>query len=264
MRISESTRIAVGILGIILAGCASQPHQDATVPPAKPAPAPVQPPPSPAEQMVKTLKARAEGGDMSAATCLGGMYMTGAGVGRDPQLAGTYIGEANGQNYPEAEVLEAVLVTGSPGSSLYVLGAERQVEDLAKQGNPAAETYMGIQTRYGSHLIRVKGDLAASAHWLQLAAAQDDAYGEAELAAAYKHGWGVPQDPALAKQWSEKAGHHGFDCIADYARVVQSLVQANVAYPLTLPPSLSSEQVLLRLPLNGAAGVQPAVVTSSG
>lgn len=74
--------------------------------------------------------------------------------------------------------------------------ATRIWRQLAEDGNPSAQNYLGLMFETG---IGVPVDYVEAVKWYQRSAAQGDAAGQANLADMYEHGKGVPKDEAAAR-----------------------------------------------------------------
>jgi predicted nucleic acid-binding Zn-ribbon protein len=72
----------------------------------------------------------------------------------------------------------------------------------AKQGDPAAQTYVGEIYEKG---LGIEADYALAAHWYQQAAEQGYARAQINLGYLYESGLGVPRDLTKAMNWYRKA-----------------------------------------------------------
>ena len=84
--------------------------------------------------------------------------------------------------------------------------ALREFEDLALQGDAAAQFYLGIMYENG---LGVAQDPAEAAKWYRRAAEQGNANAQFHLGAMYVQGMGVVQDHAEAAKWYRAAAEQG-------------------------------------------------------
>lgn len=117
------------------------------------------------------LKVRAEAGDKNATRRLAEIYY----LGRDGVE----------QNYKEAA---------------------RWYEKLARQGDPRAQTSLGLMYARG---YGVEKDLESARKWWSFAAAQNDPGAQYNLGLLYYRGEGVRQDYAQAARWLGEAARRG-------------------------------------------------------
>lgn len=87
-----------------------------------------------------------------------------------------------------------------------------QWRPLAEQGDPAAQTSLGLMHARGHGVPR---DDAEAARWFRRAAEQGHAPAQRILGLAYRDGRGVPQDDAEAFRWLRQAAEQG-DAIGEY------------------------------------------------
>jgi uncharacterized protein len=117
------------------------------------------------------IKARAEAGDRKAGRLLAEMYYVGRG-GVD-------------QNFAEAA---------------------RWYEKLAKQGDPRAQTSLGLMYARG---YGVPKNMEAARRWWSFAASQNDPGAQYNLGVIYAEGDGVAQDYPQAAKWLDRAAQRG-------------------------------------------------------
>ncbi len=72
----------------------------------------------------------------------------------------------------------------------------------AKEGDPAAQTYVGEIYEKG---LGIEADYAIAAHWYELAAQQGYSRAQINLGYLYESGLGVPRDLSVAMNWYRKA-----------------------------------------------------------
>jgi len=120
---------------------------------------------------IEGLKARATAGDRKAGRLLAEMYYAGTG--------------GIEQNFGEAA---------------------RWYERLAKQGDPRAQTSLGLMYARGYGVAK---NMDTARRWWSFAAAQNDAGAQYNLGVIYAEGDGVPQDYKQAEQWLARAAQRG-------------------------------------------------------
>lgn len=120
---------------------------------------------------IEGLKARAEAGDRRATRQLAEMYYVGRGGAE--------------QNFGEAA---------------------RWYEKLAKQGDPRAQTSLGLMYARG---YGVPKNMDAARRWWSFAASQSDPGAQYNLGVIYSKGEGVAQDYPQAAQWLDRAARRG-------------------------------------------------------
>ncbi|HXF67351.1 MAG TPA: tetratricopeptide repeat protein [Burkholderiales bacterium] len=133
--------------------------------------APAQAQPAAEKADLEDLKLRSEAGDKSATRQLAEMYYLGRGGAE--------------QNFSEAA---------------------RWYEKLARQGDPRAQTSLGLMYARG---YGVEKNLELARKWWSLAAAQNDPGAQYNLGVIYATGEGVAQDFAQAAQWLARAASRG-------------------------------------------------------
>ncbi len=84
--------------------------------------------------------------------------------------------------------------------------AARWYEKLAKQGDPRAQTSLGLMYARG---YGVEKNLATARKWWSFAAAQNDPGAQYNLGVVYAKGEGVAQDYPQAVQWLARAAQRG-------------------------------------------------------
>jgi hypothetical protein len=84
--------------------------------------------------------------------------------------------------------------------------AARWYEKLAKQGDPRAQTSLGLMYARG---YGVDKNLATARKWWSFAAAQNDPGAQYNLGVVYASGEGVAQDYPRAAQWLARAAQRG-------------------------------------------------------
>lgn len=82
-----------------------------------------------------------------------------------------------------------------------------EAQVLAKQGDPAAQTALGVAYSTG---VKVEVDKKKAAEWYGKAAEQGFALGQWNLAFLYVRGEGVEQDDKKARELFQKAADQGF------------------------------------------------------
>jgi TPR repeat protein len=120
---------------------------------------------------VDGLKARADAGDRKAARLLAESYYAGRGGVE--------------QNFGEAA---------------------RWYERLAKQGDPRAQTSLGLMYARGYGVTK---NIETARRWWSFAASQNDPGAQYNLGVIYAEGNGVPRDPAQAAEWLDRAAQRG-------------------------------------------------------
>ena len=81
-----------------------------------------------------------------------------------------------------------------------------EFQGLARQGDAAAQFYLGIMYENGLGVAR---DRAEAAKWYRRAAEQGHANAQFHLGAMYVHGMGVARDRAEAAKWYRRAAEQG-------------------------------------------------------
>jgi TPR repeat protein len=117
------------------------------------------------------LKSRADAGDRRAGRLLAEMYYAGSGGVE--------------QNFAEAA---------------------RWYEKLAKQGDPRAQTSIGLMYARG---YGVPKDMDIARRWWSFAASQNDAGAQYNLGVIYSEGDGVARDYPQAAKWLDRAAQRG-------------------------------------------------------
>ncbi len=116
--------------------------------------------------------------------------------------------------------------------------AYHEFHPLARQGDAAAQNYLGLMYHQGQGVAR---DYAEAAKWFRLAAAQGTAGAQYILGAMYDNGQGVAQDYTEAAKWYRLAAEQGH-ARAQYIlgllylqgqRVAQDYVQAHKWFNLS-------------------------------
>jgi TPR repeat protein len=120
---------------------------------------------------IEALKAKADSGDRRAGRLLAEMYYVGRGGVE--------------QNFAEAA---------------------RWYEKLAKQGDPRAQTSLGLMYARG---YGVPKSMDAARRWWSFAASQNDPGAQYNLGVIYAEGDGVAQDFKRAAQWLDRAAQRG-------------------------------------------------------
>jgi len=84
--------------------------------------------------------------------------------------------------------------------------ALREWEPLAKQGNPSAQSNLGLMYENGQGVLQ---DYKTAVKWYKLAAKQGFAVAQSNLGWMYDKGKGVPQDYKTAVKWYRLAAKQG-------------------------------------------------------
>lgn len=84
--------------------------------------------------------------------------------------------------------------------------AYRIWEQLADQGDPEAQFYLGFMNEYGQGVARNDGE---AIRWYRKAADQDDAFAQFRLGDLYSSGEGSPRSDSEAAQWYRLAADQG-------------------------------------------------------
>ena len=192
------------------------------------------------------FRSAAERGHQAAARALGMLYLTGAGVARDPDEAASWFRRAAEAGDPRAQADLAVLLQTGAVSTLahepppvhewferaaeqgdligafnYAVclaegvGVPRNDERAAFWLKRAAEGVVNAQYWYGRMLAEGRGvakNDAEAAAWFARAAEAGMAEAQVALAELHVNGRGVPRDHQLAKSWflrATPAGHAG-------------------------------------------------------
>lgn len=222
-----------------------------------------------AASILPDLEARAKNKDQKAEMCLGGMYLSGAGVPGDKHKGEGLFEDALNQGQKEASIhlLELYSREKSPDGSRQISLMSSylwQTMALAEHDDTDAETFLGYMYLYGYGVFNISPDISQAIKWFNKAAAHGDGSAQAALASIYAHGWGVKADPALGERWRKKAGSHTEDCPADMNGLAEVLINSNMIYPEAVRSGKESGSVVLRLPASGGRVSNPVIVTSSG
>ncbi|MEO7954505.1 MAG: tetratricopeptide repeat protein [Polaromonas sp.] len=195
-----------------------------------------------------TVKTLADEGSTSAQFELGRMFENGIGVGRDPQQAVFWYGQAAAQGDAEAQTNLGVLYArgvGVPRNDGYAVAWFRKA---AEQGLAKAQYDLGYMYAKG---LGVPRDDQLAIDWYRKAAGQGVVRAQYNLGEIYSKGVGVPKDDQQAYFWWLLASAQGFAQAVEKRDLVE----------LKLPPEQrAGAQVLARswIPkLVSPAPVQP-------
>ena len=93
------------------------------------------------------------------------------------------------------------------GSNAFDKNNHKKTQELAEQGDPAAQTRLGVSYSTGTN---VEKDKKKAAKWYGKAAAQGYAYGQWNLAFLYVRGEGVGVDQGKARELFQSAADQKF------------------------------------------------------
>jgi uncharacterized protein len=133
--------------------------------------------------------------------------------------------------------------------------ALKLVQQLAEDGDPRAESLLGLMYYHGRGL---KQDDAQAVKWFLLAANQGNAVAQFNLGVMHAEGQGVPQDYVEAVKWYRRAAEQGearaqFNLGVSYAEgqgVEHDYVTAYMWFNLAVPRFLPSEADRRRAAIN--------------
>ncbi len=212
---------------------------------------------------VQNLEQRAAEGHVRAETCLGEMYQSGVGVLRNFDKAIALFQKATAKGDTEGTIL-LTMVYRQARDFIDFPSALVKVITLAHQGNPYAESVLGLMYFYGLDYPAIRIDYKKALHWFQKSAGQDDPLAESMLAFMYQYGWGVHINPARAREWRERIANHSFSCYVDFADSTTGLIESNMKVPHSLRTGKVSGTVTLLIPYNNRHGARPVILKSSG
>jgi hypothetical protein len=155
---------------------------------------------------LKTLEAKAEGGDAGAQKRLGVIYAKGQGVKQDYAQAAKWYRKAADQGHAGAQIALGELYEVGRGVPHDVAQAAKWYRQAAEQGNAAGQYSLAVRYVMGQGVPR---DDAAALKWYRLAADQGDALAQFNLGMRYYEGHGVAPDPVEAYQWLSLAAAQG-------------------------------------------------------
>lgn len=155
---------------------------------------------------VECFRKAAEMGDAEGQDDLGGMYLYGAGVQQNNQIALIWFRKSAAQGFAEGQYDVGYMYH-------YGLGVEQDYNEAykwyslaVKQGNTHAEKGMGDLYNSGNG---VKQDYAEAAKWYQKAAQKNDPEAQDALGMLYWYGNGVEKNLSTAASLHEKAAKQG-------------------------------------------------------
>ena len=164
-------------------------------------------PPAPANpQVLQTLRARAEGGDVNAQVELGQKYYAGNGVEKSGVEAAKWLRKAAEQGHAPAQYDLAVMLDDGQGVQTDKAEALKWYLQAARQGYAKAQYNLGFNYSHGDG---VPQDYAEALSWYRKAADQGFANAQINLGTLYTNGEGVPQDAAAGVAWFQKAAAQG-------------------------------------------------------
>lgn len=182
-------------------------------------------------------KKAAEVGDAEAQNDLGLLYRQGRGVPYDKAIATQWYAKAARQKFSPAMFNLATAYYNGDGvqtdygrAYAWFLLAQQEGNEAAADGVQRLEhdltKYRVVGTHYqiaGMFAVgdELPQDPALAFRWYQRAFDEGWAPAGINIASLYLRGWGVPQDPALATEWCKKAGTagdpEGFYCLGNYS-----------------------------------------------
>jgi TPR repeat protein len=162
---------------------------------------------------LKTTRARAEAGVVSAQANLGTMYLAGDGVRQDYQEAARWLRQAADRGDAQSQYNLGVLYAQGKGLPQSYAEALRLYRKAAEQDYPEAALNLGVSYFKGQGVSR---DIAEAMKWFRRAADLGLPLACDYLGSIYDNGKGVPTDPAEAARWYRQAAEKG-NALAQFA-----------------------------------------------
>jgi len=155
---------------------------------------------------LQELQEKAEQGDASAQTKLGGMYYFGLGIPQDNKKAAYYYKRAAKQDDADAQAMLGIMYTLGEGVEQNDKKAANYHELAAKQGHHDAQIIIGTMYKRGEG---VEQDYKKAVYYYTLAVKQGSATAQLNLGIMYANAMGVPQDYTKARHYYELAAKQG-------------------------------------------------------
>ena len=145
-------------------------------------------------------------GDPDAQYCLGAMYFTGRGTGKDCEMAVKWFLRAAVQGHADAEACLGAAYYGGQGVRQNFGKAVEWFLKAADQGNAGAQANLGTAYAFGRG---ARQDYNEAVKWYRKAAVQGDPEALFELGWSYEVGHGVEEDQQKAVELYRKAAVQG-------------------------------------------------------
>ena len=100
----------------------------------------------------------------------------------------------------------------------------KNLEDLAKQGNLAAQIELANSYRKGIHVTQ---DYKTAVKWYTLAAEQGNALAQYNLGRLHYFGTGVPESLVYAYIWAKQSSSNGIEMGAELTELLTELMTEN-------------------------------------
>jgi len=155
---------------------------------------------------LRSLRARAEGGQARAQVQLGGLYAKGESVTNSYAEAAKWYERAAAQGDAEAELALGELFEAGQGVPKDVAHALELYRKAAEQGYAGAQYTLGFMYEAGRGLTV---DHAEASRWFRRAAEGGDPLAQFDLGQRYDLGVGVPVDRIAAYKWLALAAAQG-------------------------------------------------------
>ncbi len=176
---------------------------------------------------IEGLKARANGGDRKAGRLLAEMYYVGrGGVEQDFREAARWYEKLARQGDPRAQTSLGLMYARGYGVGKNIDTARRWWSFAASQNDPGAQYNLGVIYSTGDG---VPLDYPQAVRWLDLAAQRGHVQAQHNLAMLYHEGKGAGHDPVRAYFWMKVAALQGDDLSRDALKLVgQGLSEGQV------------------------------------
>jgi TPR repeat protein len=167
---------------------------------------------------VEALKASADAGDRKASRELAEMYYVGrGGVEQNFSEAARWYEKLAKQGDPRAQTSLGLMYARGYGVAKNMDAARRWWSFAASQNDPGAQYNLGVIYSQGDS---VPQDYVQAAQWLDRAAQRGHVQAQHNLALLYHEGKGVARDPARSYFWMKVAALQGDDVSQDALRLV--------------------------------------------
>jgi len=167
---------------------------------------------------IEALKARADAGDRKAGRELAEMYYVGrGGVEQDFSEAARWYEKLAKQGDPRAQTSLGLMYARGYGVAKNMDAARRWWSFAASQNDPGAQYNLGVIYSQGDS---VPQDYVQAAQWLDRAAQRGHVQAQHNLALLYHEGKGVARDPARSYFWMKVAALQGDDVSQEALKLV--------------------------------------------
>jgi TPR repeat protein len=130
----------------------------------------------------------------------------GLALAQDAVDLGALKARADAGDRKATRVLAEMYYVGRGGVAQDFAEAARWYERLARQGDPRAQTSLGLMYARGYGVAK---NMDAARRWWSFAASQNDPGAQYNLGVIYAEGDGVAQDHKQAAQWLDRAAQRG-------------------------------------------------------